>query len=147
VANDEAPVILAAGEGAVHRTPFGDTLVWKAGEDATDGHYSLQERTAPSGARSFPHKHHTFVEAFYVLDGECEFIIGDRTMRGGIGTFVLVPRGTLHAWSVLGDRPLRALVLFEPSLQMAFFEEQQALLESGADAAQLRALAEKFNWT
>ena len=39
------------------------------------------------------------------------------------------------------------LVFFAPSAQMTFFDEQQALLESGGDAAAMRALAERFHWT
>ncbi len=94
--SDDDPIILRPGEGPVHRTPFGDTLVWKVGEAATGGQFSIHERIAPPGARSTPHKHHELVEAFYVLDGECEFVIGDRTVHGSTGTFVLAPKATLH---------------------------------------------------
>jgi quercetin dioxygenase-like cupin family protein len=145
--SDDQPVIRAPGEGPMHRTPYGDTLVWKAGEADTDGGFSLHERAAPPGARSTPHKHHELVEAFYMLEGECEFIIGDRTRRGGAGTFVLAPKATLHGWSVIGDTAAKMLVFFAPSAQLAFFEEQQALLQSGGDAAAMRELAERFHWT
>jgi quercetin dioxygenase-like cupin family protein len=144
---DDKPVIRAPGEGPAHRTAFGDTLVWKAGEAATDGGFSLHERTAPPGARSTPHKHHELVEAFYMLEGECEFVIGDRTLRGGAGAFLLAPKATLRGWSVVGDVLARMLVFFTPSAKLAFFEEQQALLQSGAEAAAMRVLAEKYHWT
>jgi quercetin dioxygenase-like cupin family protein len=144
---DHQPVIRAPGEGPVHKTPFGDTLIWIAGEAATNGRFSLHERTAPPGARSTPHKHHELVEAFYMLEGECEFVIGDRTFRGGAGTFVLAPKATLHGWSVVGDTPAKMLVFFTPSAKLAFFEEQQTLVRSGGDATAMRALAEKYHWT
>jgi len=39
------------------------------------------------------------------------------------------------------------LVFFTPSAKLAFFEEQEALVQSGGDAAALRALAETYDWT
>lgn len=145
MAADE-PIALFPGEGPVHGTPYGDSLVWKAGEAATDGHWSLHERTAPPGARSTPHTHHELVEAFYVLEGDFEFVLGERTFAAGAGTFVLAPKGTRHGWSVGGDTAARMLVFFGPTAQFAFFEEQQALLEAGAGPAALRTLAERFHW-
>ena len=144
---DSAPIIRTPGEGQVHRTPFGDTLAWKAGEADTNGHFSVHERLAPPGSRSTPHVHHELVEAFYMLHGECEFVIGERTVRGGAGTFVLAPKATLHGWAVVGETPARMLVLFAPSAQLAFFDEQQAILDAGADVGAMRTLAEKFHWT
>ena len=144
---DSEPIVRAPGEGRVHSTPFGDTLTWKAGEADTDGHFSVHERSAPPGSRSTPHVHHELIEAFYMLDGECAFIIGERTVRGGAGTFVLAPKGTLHCWSVIGDTPVRMLVFFAPSARLAFFDEQQAILDAGADVDAMRAVAEKFHWT
>jgi quercetin dioxygenase-like cupin family protein len=144
---DDQPIIRMPGEGPVHRTPFGDSLTWKAGEADTDGHFSVHERTAPPGSRSTPHRHHELVEAFYMLEGECEFVIGDRTLRGGAGTFVLAPKATLHGWAVVGEAPVKMLVFFAPSAQLAFFDEQQALLDGGAGTDAMRALAERFHWT
>lgn len=139
--------MLPPGAGASHRTPYGDELVWKAGEDATGGQFSIHERVAPRGARSTPHAHRQLVEAFYVLDGTCEFVIGDEIVAGKPGTFVLAPRGTLHGWTVTGDGPARMLVFFTPSVKRAFFDRQEELLRSEADAGAFRALAEEFGWT
>jgi len=143
----DQPIILPPGAGPSHRTPFGDELVWKAGEAATGGQFSVQERTAPPGARSVPHVHHHLVEAFYVLEGSCAFVVGEETVAAEAGTFVLAPKGTRHGWSVEGATPVRMLVFFTPSAKLAFFEEQEALVQSGGDAAALRALAETYDWT
>lgn len=143
----DQPIILPPGVGPSHRTPYGDELVWKAGEAATGGRFSLHERTAPPGSRSVPHVHHHLVEAFYVLEGSCEFVVGDETVAAEAGTFVLVPRAVRHGWSVTGGERVSMLVFFTPSAKLAFFEEQQALLQSGGDAAEMRALAEKYDWT
>ena len=143
----DQPVVRMPGEGRSHRTAFGDSMIWLAGEADTGERLSVHERTAPPGARSSPHVHHELVEAFYVLDGECEFVIGDRTLRGGAGTFVLAPKATLHGWAVLGDSPAKMLVFFTPSAKRSFFEELHSLVESGFNDQAMRVLAERYHWT
>jgi mannose-6-phosphate isomerase-like protein (cupin superfamily) len=147
--SDEA-IIVGPGEGAQHRTPFGDTMSWKAGEDATYGGYSLHERVAPPGARSTPHVHHELAEAFYVLEGEFEFVVGGRTVTGTAGTFVLAPKGVTHAWTVRGDAPARALVLFTPSAHRAYFDGVDEIVRGagpgGPDAARLMELAREHGF-
>ena len=144
------PIIRGAGEGTVHRTPFGDTLAWKAG-DAETGGYSLHERTAPPSAESTPHVHHRVSEAFYLIDGEMEFEVAERKFVVGPGTFVLAPAGTPHAWRNAGGRDARVLVLFAPGVDYGYFEELDRLTRSASggrpDPRELLALAEKYGMT
>jgi quercetin dioxygenase-like cupin family protein len=49
-----------------------------------------------------PHIHEQQEEAFYVLEGTFSFRIGDKTMTSGPGSFVFVPRGTLHSFQNIG---------------------------------------------
>jgi quercetin dioxygenase-like cupin family protein len=56
---------------------------------------------APGGGVP-PNIHHQQEEAFYVLEGTFSYRIGDNTMTCGPGSFVLVPRGTLHAFQNIG---------------------------------------------
>ena len=42
------------------------------------------------------HSHTDINEILLVLDGECEFIIGDRVYRGGAGTALFIESGTKH---------------------------------------------------
>ena len=46
-----------------------------------------------------PHIHDQHVEAFYVLDGEAEFVLGAETLLAGAGSFVAAPPGVVHTFS------------------------------------------------
>jgi quercetin dioxygenase-like cupin family protein len=146
----DEPVIVGPGEGAQHRTPYGDTMSWKAGNAETGGGYSLHERVAPPGARSTPHVHHELAEAFYVLEGEFEFVVGGCTVAGLPGTFVLAPKGVRHAWSVRGDSSARALVLFSPAAPRAYFDGVDELTRNagagGPDVARLIELGREHGF-
>ena len=143
---------VSAASGPVHRTPFGDSLRWITGEEATRGAYSLHERTAPPGAASVPHIHSRVSEAFYVLEGEFTFELDGRTVNAGPGDYVHAPASVSHAWRVTssGD-PARALVLFAPSVPLAFFEEIDAVMQETADARpdlrRLAAINQKYGLT
>ena len=59
-----------------------------------------------------------------MLDGEFEFLTGEDTVRTGAGSLIYVPRGTLHAFSNVGDGPGRMLNCQTPGgLHERFFEE------------------------
>jgi quercetin dioxygenase-like cupin family protein len=90
------------------------------------------ERTLPPGGRKPPpHIHTNCEEAFYVLDGEIEFSLGETTAIGRADTFVLVPGGVAHTFGNVGTTQARLLVIHAPAMD-AYFEELQALW-SGAD--------------
>ena len=44
-------------------------------------------------------------ETFYVLEGECEWQIGDRLVRAKPGTYVFIPPGVPHDIGNASDRP------------------------------------------
>ena len=142
---------MGAGSGPTHRTPFGDSLRWITGEEATGDAYSLHERTAPPDAASVPHFHSRVSEAFYVLEGEFTFDLDGRTVSAGPGDYVHAPAWTSRAWRVTSTEAARALVLFAPSVPLAFFEEIGAVMNEtpGArpDFLRLAAINEKHGLT
>jgi quercetin dioxygenase-like cupin family protein len=101
----------------------GDTLWLKATAADTGGAYTLIEVLAAPGGGPPPHVHANEEESFYVLDGVFELLIGDRTVRVGRGGFALVPRGTVHRFQCVGERPGRMLILFTPGGIEGFFRE------------------------
>ena len=144
-------MVVSAGSGRAHRSPFGDSLRWITGEEATRGAYSLHERTAPPGASSIPHVHSRVSEAFYVLEGEFTFELNGRKVTAGPGDYVHAQPGASHAWRVTSGEVARALILFAPSVPLAFFEEIDAAVSEtpGArpDLRQLAAINEKYGLT
>src|SRR5207249_108445 len=131
--------------------PFGDSLRWITGDEATRGAYSLHERTAPPDAASVPHIHSRLSEAFYVLEGEFTFELEGRTVTAGAGDYVHTAAGASHAWRVTSEEAARALVLFAPSVPLAFFKEIDAAMSAtpGArpDFRELAAINEKYGLT
>ena len=69
------------------------------------------------------HVHQRENEAYYVLEGEFEFICGADVVRGGPGTFVHSPRGVPHRYRNVGPAPGRLLFGFTPGGIEAFFTE------------------------
>lgn len=68
------------------------------------------------GDQAPPHVHFSSDEAFYVLEGQMEFLVGtDRTVVPA-GTLVVVPRGTTHTFATVGDSDARILVVMTPEV-------------------------------
>ena len=61
-----------------------------------------------------PHTHADHVDAFYVLEGEVEFRVGDEPRAAGPETFVAAPPGAVHGFAVAGPEPIRLLNLHAP---------------------------------
>ena len=60
------------------------------------------------------HVHPDTDEGFYVAEGELTFILGDREVVAGPGTFVFVPRGVAHTVRTTGGGPMRGLLILSP---------------------------------
>jgi quercetin dioxygenase-like cupin family protein len=101
----------------------GDTLTFKATAADTGGAYTLIEILAAPGEGPPPHIHGNEDETFYVLDGRFEIQVGERAIDAGPGTFALVPRGTVHRFRCVAERPSRMLVMFTPGGLEGFFRE------------------------
>ena len=104
---------------------LGELMTYKITSERTGGAYSLFEVMSEPGNGLPPHVQHREDEAFYVLEGEYEFLDDDgHTMRAGTGSLVYVPKGNLHAHKNVGDKPGRMLVSQTPGgLHEQFFEE------------------------
>ncbi len=83
-----------------------------AAED-TDGRFGLMETISPKGLEPPRHVHHREDEGFYVIEGEITFYVGEETQEAGPGTFVFVPRGVPHSFT-LGSDVIRMLVTVTP---------------------------------
>jgi mannose-6-phosphate isomerase-like protein (cupin superfamily) len=70
-----------------------------------------------------PHIHRHEDETFYIVEGRCDFLLGDETISCGAGDFVNVPRGTLHRFHNAGATPARMILTFTPAGIERFFEE------------------------
>jgi mannose-6-phosphate isomerase-like protein (cupin superfamily) len=147
--------ILGPGEGPQVTTtstsgPDLETTVVKASGEDTRGAYTLRERVISANQPPVRlHRHHRMEEAFYVLEGEMAFRVGDQTITVGSGSFVFVPRGVIHTFSNPTDRPARCLFFFSPPGFERYFEELAAIRSADPsgriDAEVLESLSRKYH--
>ena len=64
------------------------------GEDTK--HTSMFDWTIPAGFATGLHVHRVQEETFYLLEGECEWHVGDKTIRATPGTYLFIPPGVPH---------------------------------------------------
>ena len=111
------------GDGRSLRV-LGEVVTYKITSERTGGAYSLFEVVSEPGGGPPPHVQHREDEAFYVLEGEYEFLDDGHTIRLGTGSLVYVPKGNLHTHKNVGDKPARMLVSQTPGgLHERFLEE------------------------
>lgn len=100
-----------------------ELMTIKASAADTGGAYALTDSLVPPQGGPPPHMHHREDEAFWVLEGELEVVVGESTFRAGPGSFVHLPKGVLHSYRNTGDVPARFLTLIVPAGLEAFFVE------------------------
>jgi mannose-6-phosphate isomerase-like protein (cupin superfamily) len=61
------------------------------------------------------HVHEGEDDAFYILEGEMTFVIGDEEVAAPPGTFVLAPPGIEHGFRNDGPVPVRMLNMHAPA--------------------------------
>jgi quercetin dioxygenase-like cupin family protein len=79
------------------------------GADATVALHRLQPGHAPA-----PHAHPN-EQIAYILEGTCDFHVGDEVHRLGPGGLLVVPPNVVHYAVVVGDEPVLNLDVFTPA--------------------------------
>lgn len=135
---------VAAGEGRTFHVLGGDRVTIKAVSADTGGTYSLFETTVPPQGGPPPHVHHREDEAFYILEGEFEFHLGDRVILASTGSYLWAPRDVPHRFINLGPTPGKLLIMIRPAGFEAFIEEFSRLPPDGPpDFAAMTAIAQR----
>lgn len=148
----EQGVTLKPGEGKSFWV-LGDLCTFKVVGEDTGGSFSLIEGQVQSENGPPPHIHHREDETFYVLEGEFSFLHGDITFTATAGSFVYIPKGTLHTFKNIGTSQGRFLAIITPAGFEKFFEEigEPAIDKSSpppfnpATVEKLLALAPKYH--
>ena len=138
---DSGGIFLGPGEGRT--IPGTDAMTLKATAEQTGGSIGFLEATSSPGYGPPRHIHRSHDELFYVLEGEFLFLVGERQVNGPPGSFVFIPRGTVHAVKVVGPEPGKVLIAYIPGgLEHSFEEFAQARAEQGEDADRARTVEE-----
>ncbi|QDU25663.1 Quercetin 2,3-dioxygenase [Anatilimnocola aggregata] len=146
-----AHVLRAPDEGRTIAV-VGDLYRFLATGADTGGKYAMWEAIVPPGGGPPPHIHSREEEAFYVLEGEITFQIGEQTIQATAGTFANMPIGSLHRFHNASDKSARMIISIAPAgLEQMFMEVGQPIAlgeqpppPSKAEIEKLLAIAPKY---
>jgi quercetin dioxygenase-like cupin family protein len=93
--------------------------------------FGVLESALPPGGGPPPHRHQRFDEAFYVLQGEIEYCLGEQAVRASAGTCVFAPAGVTHSFRNVNTGVARHLVITAPAEAVEMIE---AVAQPGADS-------------
>lgn len=140
------PRFLRPGTGRNLSARGGPKLRLKASGRDTLGAFSLLEFSDAAGRRVPIHAHTDAIEAFYVLEGDYRFRCGDLTFDARPGSFLIVPKGVPHGFSV-GPKGGKILTFFSPAGYEGFFRERANLVEAeGFTLEAEQALHRKYGY-
>jgi quercetin dioxygenase-like cupin family protein len=77
----------------------------------------MEKRAGP------PLHEHAWDEAYYVVEGQVRFTLGDRALDVQAGDFLYAPGGVPHGFQGASDRPARMLIFDAPAHAEDFFRD------------------------
>ena len=103
----------------------------KASGGDTTGSFSLLETGKRKAGPGPPlHVHHDAAEAFYVLEGEYAMLVEEREIACPAGSFVFIPAGIRHTFSVSAT-PSRKLNFYFPAAMVGYFDDLASAIARG----------------
>jgi quercetin dioxygenase-like cupin family protein len=60
------------------------------------------------------HKHALHMEQVFILEGEGEMLLGEKTIKVKKGDFVFIPKNTVHSLKVTSSSPMKVLSVQSP---------------------------------
>ena len=109
---------------ARYYTHAGTTIHVQATAQETGRTQSLIELTIPGHFPGAPlHYHQTFVESFYVLEGQVQTTRGSESFTASPGSLIHMPIGVVHGFHNATDDPARFLVICTPGGFDTFFTD------------------------
>jgi mannose-6-phosphate isomerase-like protein (cupin superfamily) len=104
---------VAQGEGKL--VWFADELLtFKVDRDQSQTVGIFEDEVPPESGPP-PHLHRSQDETHYVLEGQFEFVVGERKVDAGAGSVVYVPRTTVHAFTNTGTQKGKLLFINTPA--------------------------------
>lgn len=135
-------IIRRAGEGKSIKLAGHPMAFLVTGNDTR--HTSMFEWTIPAGFSTGLHVHRVQEETFYVLEGECDWQVGNERVRATPGTYLFLPPGVPHNIGNASNKVARVLMTVSPPGHERYFEELAETVARGGVAdpdtiAELRA--------
>ena len=124
-----APLAVASADAPAMPYDAGALRVLVSSE-RTGGAYALLELHEHAPYRTPAHVHPGLDESFYVLEGTLALEMDGHRHVLPAGSYVHIPRGTVHAQGSAGDGPVRLLTRLSPGGFEQFFLDRVELARS-----------------
>jgi quercetin dioxygenase-like cupin family protein len=98
----------------------------------SEGRVALMDNRVGADAGGPPLHHHDFDEAFYVLEGELTFQLGDERLVRRAGDLAFARRGAHHTFANLSGAEARQLIVCTPAGFERYFQ-RMAARDAGVD--------------
>jgi mannose-6-phosphate isomerase-like protein (cupin superfamily) len=119
------PRVVEPGEGEAYVLIGSELFTLKNRGDRGEGCSIFENATQAGYQGPPPHFHRNQNEDLYVLEGQFEFRVDDRTLEGGPGTFVHCPKGSVHTFRNTGEEGVgKLLMTFSPAGDFEAFLER-----------------------
>jgi quercetin dioxygenase-like cupin family protein len=121
------------GEG-IRTIQIGDSvMIAKADATTTDGTFVVAEGTLNPGGFVPPlHLHREMAECLYLLSGRLDLQVGDDRRIAVPGTFIGIPAGVPHTMSVVGEEPVKMLMIMSnPARAIQMVETLERVFAGG----------------
>ena len=102
---------------------LGDLYTFKATGKETGGKFTVIDQVIQPGGGPPPHIHQREDELFYITEGHFSFLCGEQQKEMETGSFIYIPKGTLHTFKNIDSKPGKLLVTISPAGLENFFYE------------------------
>jgi len=143
---DKQSVVMKRGQGET-LSVLGTSVRFLCESEKTANGFSVMEVVLPKDQGPPPHEH-PWDEAYYILEGQARFQVGDMEAVFGAGDFLYAPGGVVHAFRGASEAPARVLVMDAPAAAEKFFREVDREVKAmPQDLAKLPEIGSKHQLT
>lgn len=114
------PTIALNGEGSVLEA-FGSRNIVHVGGAQSGGRFTISTVITPPDSGPPLHYHLHEDECFHVQEGRTAFFVDGKWQEAGPGAILFMPKGTVHTFKNVDNKPNRMLVITTPSGFETFF--------------------------
>lgn len=137
--------VVEPGGGAPGVLGPGAKVRFKLDGGDTGGALSIMEYEYAVGTLVAPHRHAFLDEVSIVLEGEVGFRSGDREVVLRPGSYMVKPRGQVHAMWNAGSVPTRMIEIITPAgFEEGLHELSAMMLAGNAEPAAIAALGRRY---
>jgi mannose-6-phosphate isomerase-like protein (cupin superfamily) len=109
---------------AFEPVPGGIKVLLRSGDSA--GKLAVMDNLVPAGTAGPPLHHHDFDEAFYIIEGELTFQLGEEIFTRGPGELAFARRGAHHTFANPSDAEARMVLICTPAGFDRYFQRMAA---------------------